>query len=1461
MSRINACRIINLSYNNNTMRIDDETFNLGGDNTLMCLRNGGGKSVLVQMLMAPFMNKRYRDLKDREFKSYFTNNTPTYILVEWVLDGRASYVLTGMMVKKKSTYSDEDSKDDLDIINFIHEYKGKNKYDINSIPFVEIEGSSKKVKSFSNSKTLLEQIKKSGDNNLNYYDMSIPTQSRSYFERLKEYKINNKEWETIIKKVNMKESGLSELFLDAKNVSGLVEKWFLKTVEDKLNRDEDRIKKFHDIVIKFIKQYKENKSKIDKKEAIDKFYLETEELLNKAEAFKESRENTLYLENMVGNLLEILNEKMELHKGEVENLFQNIEEIDENIFLINYEKESYELYEILHERKELESKIEALRNEIENTKFNKKSLERDKNIQECSKIHMEYMELSKEVQEYENKLELLKRKNEDLAPERNNLGYTLKNYYENRSEEGKKTLNEVEERLVSLGKEEVSLKSLLKECEKELSKLISELGAYNEKIKAYTSRENEFNKKYNESLGRNILGIYNEGLLASLENKYRENIETIRKEIEALKNENIFKKEEEKRKGREHTDLIKSEADIKNKIYRLNEDIKKAETELDERRNILKYVDLNESYMFKKENMLKAFSDKLTLLYNDEKALTIEINNEQEELNKLKTGKVLELPEDIEKELIKNNISIIYGMEWVRKNGYSKKKNEEIVKNNTFIPYSLIMSGSDIDKIRNLDLEVFTSYPIPIIKKEDLETLKNEQHNKIQELGNVKFLVSFNNKLIDENELKVLIKEKEEHVSHLESKKNKKHEEVVFYNEKKMKIDNSTLDENIYKGLYKTLENEEKELENTEEKVNEINSYLDKIRSLIDKNEQSIRENESKEINLINKSKDFEVLREQYKEYENHKRKLIELREKEEVLSSTINEYKKKEEELSKEKSENENRRRDIQGNLKDIGDKLNKYLAFISGEIINKDIEDIEARYDSLTKEISGEEKDIEERLQRARNKLRSKEDELIRTQDEYELKDKDFKEVIYDIFKEKLIKGEIAAKVQEIDKLNSRYNEVDKKLAVTNNNYDRKITKIRDELGKEEPIDKSLIVEINFKERIALQNIEKKKISEEIKGTDKIIKEIGNNIDALSQYDNLVIKEKIELQVDYENLSKYRGEMVRDYNNSKDKEKDHRYDIEKELGRLMRIEEFSKEEFFKKPLETLELCTHDPEKILENLSTTIEAYRFIVEKLQADIELIQREKENVLDTLLQYVNTVHENMGKIDKNSSVNIRGRSIQMLKIILPSWEDNLELYNIRLNDMMDRLTMNALKLLDENKNIEEIVGKEITTKNLYDELISISNIDIKLYKIEKESERLISWDEVSKNSGGEGFLSAFVILNSLLSYIRRDENDIFLEKESGKVLLMDNPFAQTNAAHLLKPLMDIAKKSNTQLICLSGLGGDSIYDRFDNIYVMNLISSKLKRGLHYLKGEQIKGEEVMVAANFRIHEEVEQSSLF
>ncbi|HAX73752.1 MAG TPA: hypothetical protein DCY20_09550, partial [Firmicutes bacterium] len=86
MSRINRIRIVNLNYNHHAIRIDDELFDLGREHTLFSLRNGGGKSVLVQMISSLFVRKRYRDSNERPFASYFSSNQPSFIMVEWALD-------------------------------------------------------------------------------------------------------------------------------------------------------------------------------------------------------------------------------------------------------------------------------------------------------------------------------------------------------------------------------------------------------------------------------------------------------------------------------------------------------------------------------------------------------------------------------------------------------------------------------------------------------------------------------------------------------------------------------------------------------------------------------------------------------------------------------------------------------------------------------------------------------------------------------------------------------------------------------------------------------------------------------------------------------------------------------------------------------------------------------------------------------------------------------------------------------------------------------------------------------------------------------------------------------------------------------------------------------------------------------------------------------------------------------
>lgn len=322
--------------------------------------------------------------------------------------------------------------------------------------------------------------------------------------------------------------------------------------------------------------------------------------------------------------------------------------------------------------------------------------------------------------------------------------------------------------------------------------------------------------------------------------------------------------------------------------------------------------------------------------------------------------------------------------------------------------------------------------------------------------------------------------------------------------------------------------------------------------------------------------------------------------------------------------------------------------------------------------------------------------------------------------------------------------------------------------------------------------------------------------------------------------------------------KEKFQKYrELLRTLNKIVRMESFQ-DDFYRKPLEQMLELSDDAVRVLTQLKTTVQSYDSLMEKLAVDISVVEREKERITELLEDYVREIHSNLGKIDHNSTITIRERNIKMLKIQLPDWEENAGLYRLRLEDFIDKITMEGVELFEKNENAQEFFGSGITTRNLYDQVVGIGNVQIHLYKIEAQREYPITWKEVSRNSGGEGFLSAFVILSSLLYYMRRDDTDIFADKNEGKVLIMDNPFAQTNASHLLIPLMDMAKKSNTQLICLTGLGGESIYNRFDNIYVLNLIAASLRGGAQYLKAEHKRGKEPdeLVTARIEVGDQME-----
>lgn len=1459
MSKINKIRFVNLNYNNNTMKIDDESFFLDSENTMFNLRNGGGKSVLVQMMMAPFVNKRYRDFKDRAFESYFTSAIPTYILVEWKLEDEAGFLLTGMMVRKRESTPDENSKEKLDIINFIHEYKHKNEYDIDNLKVVDENNNTRVVKSYANSKKLFEELKKRADIKFNYYDMTNSATTSAYFSTLSQYKINNKEWENVIKKINLKESGLSELFANAKNSEGLVKEWFLPAIENKLKKDEDRIKNYRELLISYIKQYKENKHNIDKKEKIELFNELSKEVSLKVEELLHLIENREQLENKIANIISFLKESIKENTREQEEVENTLEKLEKLINELKYEKKSLQIYNQEKECEEYKEDLNKQNDELEKSREEIAKLKRKRNILACAKLHKEYKKVSEELQKYESKFRLLKNTNEDYTCHLNDLGYSIKNilsYELNNAEKEEKDKLYIRK---CLKEEQISLNNILKESRKKIAENNRNQGMLENSIESFSKDEERFNNEYKENLFRNISGFLDEEDLLSLDKNIKEEKVQLYEERKNS-NEKLIKEEENiKSKNREKDIISRKYINIENDLKYKTEDYKKYNEEIEKRIEIIKYVDLDEDKVFNSVEITSLFERKINLIKEDLINLQRIYDKKYAEIEKLRSGKVLELSKEVEEFLKKKDINIVYGMEWLKKNNFSNTENEEFIRRNPFIPYSLIMESEEIETLEKEFLDIFTSCPISIINREDLE--KNINVNKLSliDLNGIRFFISFNNKLLNEKELLKLINDKKSQLEKIEKEIKDKNEDIEFYRIKESFITNSSLTYESYNNLKGEIEQLNKEKDELKSLEIKLEKELQEIKDVIENTKIKII-NIDKSIDFNKrKSNDFSNLKDVYIQYKENKEKLEKLKELTQITNDTIIKNEDRVSEISTELYECEEKLRFYRNTYDEIRKQISEYDVYKTGSIIEKDKEDLVAEYKAINSKISDSEQELKDKIQEATEKFKEVEDDLISKVKNYNLEEKEYTSVVYDRNKEFETEELLNKEEENFDSLKDIIGDVNNKLAVSKANLDRYYKELKRDFEKDIPKKSELIFQKNYKEEEAKLQLEVKYNKDK---KDKILNLkniLSSNLSNLNEYSDLNIVNDLNLNIDITDLEIYIGKLRRDLRNNKDSENKKIHNLGLILIEIKGRDEFKDEHFFKEPIETLLTLVSKPKELLEQLNMLKDSYDKLIEKLIYDIGLIEREEENILESLLEYINDIHENIAQIDNNSSILINEKRIKMLNISVSDWQENKELYKIKLKDHIEQLRNICIETLENNESIEEIVSNRINVTKLYDEVVSLSSINIKLYKIEEDKQRLISWNEVSTNSGGEGFLSAFVILSSLLSYMRKDENDIFSRREEGKVLIMDNPFAQTSSAHLLKPLIDIAKKSNTQLICLTGLGGDSIYNRFDNIYVLKLIPSKMKSGVKYLKSEHSKGyeeedNEVMVSSRFKIEEQ-------
>ena len=1486
MSKINAVRFINLNYNNNAMKINDECMQFSGKSTLLSLRNGGGKTVLVQMMTAPFVHRGKQKTKDRPFESYFTTAKPSFILVEWLLDGGAGYVLTGLMVRKNQEISEEKT-DALEMMAIISEYKEPCMQDIHHLPVVEQNEKTMKLKSYNSCRKLFEDYKKDKKISFFCYDMSSPAQSRQYFYKLMEYQINYKEWETIIRKVNVKESGLSELFSDCRTEKELVEKWFLEAVESKLNKEENKVKNFQEILEKYAGKYKNIKEQLKRRDAIQKFKEAAEEIQINAEDFLVKEGEKAEQEKVIAAFIARLNVLYEEAEIERERQEEGRKKLQEELEFLKYEQLSCEFHEKNREKRNHASNREMIDLEKESLLRKQQKIQKKVHVFLCAKQQEMVNEDKQEWEIRKEKAAISRTKEENLEPERNRIGGQLSGYYEYRLSDNKEKQEAIKKQKLQIRKDISQQKDILNEYREKTKKITESKGSFRSLVRGYDNIEIKYNSNYKENLSRNILGVYEAGMLDIKQEMY-----------DKEQKKSIQENKEQKEKSENTTEEIhRTERAIeekREKYFQKDSDIKQAEKEkkgyeqeLEERKDILKYLELPEEKLFAREEILHKAKIKMQELSSRRRTLEKKEDALQKEYKLLVSGRVMELPDNLKEEFEKLDVPVVYGMEWLKKNGFTEKKNKEIVSQNPFLPYALILTRQELKKLSERNGETYTSFPIPIIERENLESIKLDRTQSFVKMQDIHFYILFNENLLDEEKMEIMIEQKQKDIADIRETMQICKNEYEDYFHRFDVIKRQAVTKENWDKIQKKLQKLEKEKEDIFQNIQQARDTKQSLKKNFEILQKTLRELEKKIESQAARQRAFKELRTAYAEYEENNKKLQEYEREEERLENRQHLTEEKISQLEENYRELSGQENSLFREEESIQNSCQKFAAYKeinrnvkAGKLLGVDstlrtdnnsgvkiipseaeVLKLEARYEAVTADISQELKELELEEEKALTRYHKSFGELRELCQKYNLKNSEWQNIIYDKREQLYQEAELEDYDKKIERKANLLNEEDKKIGILNSQLEGILKQIVSECGKGNPLEEE---KISQKDLESAKNQTKYQLSElerKIAFSEKAIQKYRENLTALSEYNNFSADEEIHFEQDFKKMSEkelrdFKGMLIRDYNDIIRCVQKCRETLAQTLNKIARQEAFQ-DASYKTPLENMLKVCDNAAKVLRQLNITLESYDSLMKQLEVDISLVETEKKNVTELLEDYVQNIHKNLEKIGRNSTIKIREKSIKMLKVILPVWEDNEKLYSLRLSDLVDEITEEGIRLFENNENAQEYIGRKVTSKNLYDTVVGTGNVQIQLYKIEEQREQQISWNQVAKNSGGEGFLSAFVILSSLLDYMRKDDSDIFMDKNEGKVLLMDNPFAQTNAEHLLKPLMNLADKTNTQLICLTGLGGESIYNRFDNIYVLNLIEAHLRNGIQYLRPEHKKGEEVKVETILPTHIEVEE----
>ncbi|MDD2553458.1 MAG: hypothetical protein PHP51_02655, partial [Desulfotomaculaceae bacterium] len=708
MPRINRIRIVNFSYNNDSRRILDETFNFhGGENALLNLANGGGKSVLVQLFLQPVVPGV--KIQGRNIAGFFRKKKlPAYIMIEWKLDGAGGYLLTGIGMVSAEAPGAEDEKNRVRYFTFTSKYTSANAFDIAHIPFVNRDGGVLEVKPFREAREMMTDKERkdrfafrcfSGDD------------GEHYARHLAEFGIVRDEWKNVIAKINDGEGGLEEIFQRYKNSGQLLNDWVIKTVEKSMFRNKSESRRLEEMLESLVQEVVENERFIVKKKLLESFLGSFREQVEALAGLLQGIEGQKKLSGKLAALYVYLTSETDSLQDKLDQYKQEIEDCRTEEQLVHLEERSNDYW---LRQSEYEN-AEAMSRETEEALQEARKREK---IMRAARLAEEIRRKGAELSGIEERLSAAKEQY-DADGRIGSLEYSLKLLFE-------ETLREITAALALLHEGKAEKDRLLAQAgedlraaDNEIRKLDREKGQLGERKKSFESGEKETMRKLGLTLRRNLLGELDPAEIQKTRLALEKNVEELSGQGKRLEEEKAAGETRRQDIDKEANELQTAFTEGKAALTGIDRDIRDYGQKEQEIRGILEKYGFDFDCRFDQERLASAFGQRVKNLSGrlDEAARIRD--DAAESLSSLKNGR-LHTPEELASVFAGLDIQYDTGEAYLL--SLPPENRQKMLEGNPVLPYAFIMSRTDMDLVANSVNSMIMRRVIPLIAYEDLGT-------------------------------------------------------------------------------------------------------------------------------------------------------------------------------------------------------------------------------------------------------------------------------------------------------------------------------------------------------------------------------------------------------------------------------------------------------------------------------------------------------------------------------------------------------------------------------------------------------------------------------------------------------------------------------------------------------------------------------------------------------------------